>query len=109
MSNRLYRMAQLATRPGHPPGKIPASPATIWGWIRNGHFVQPFKLSPSMTVFDADEVDAWLEAQKAGQSAPIAQAAPLAPRRNPVTPTTRTDTKRPGRPRKDKQEVQVAA
>lgn len=101
MSKRLYRMAQLATRPGHPPGKIPASPAAIWRWIRNGHFVQPFKLSPGLTVFDADEVDAWLEAQKAGKVyAPVVLATP---RRNPVTPTTRTDTKRPGRPRKEAQ------
>ena len=100
-------MAQLATRPGHPPGKIPASPAAIWRWVRNGRFVQPFKLSPGLTVFDADEVDAWLEAQKTGQVyTPAAQRTLIAPRRNPVAPSTRTDTKRPGRPRK---EVLVAA
>jgi hypothetical protein len=105
MSQRLYRMAQLATRPGHPPGKIPASPAAIWRWIRNGHFVQPFKLSPGLTVFDADDVDAWLKAHKSGQTYTPAEPAPAAPRRNPVAPSTRTDTKRPGRPKK----AQVAA
>lgn len=104
MSKRLYRMAQLATRPGHPPGKIPASPAAIWRWVRNGHFVQPFKLSPGLTVFDADEVDTWLEAQKTGQA--HTPAPHSAPRRNPVAVSTRTDTKRPGRPRKN---AQVAA
>lgn len=46
-------------------GKLPVSPATIWRWVRQGQFPQPFKLSQSVTVWNATEVDAFV-ARRAG-------------------------------------------
>jgi hypothetical protein len=41
-------------------GKIPASPATIWRWVREDKFPKPFKLGESITVWDLDEVDQFI-------------------------------------------------
>jgi predicted DNA-binding transcriptional regulator AlpA len=43
---------------------LPVSPATIWRWVKQGLFVQPYKLSPGVTVWNVDEVEAWLEAHQ---------------------------------------------
>ncbi len=73
-----------------------------------GQLPKPFKLSPAQTVWDAQEIEDWLEAKKAARFAPEAPtpAAQVQRGHNPVAVSTRTDTKRPGRPRK---ETQVAA
>jgi predicted DNA-binding transcriptional regulator AlpA len=60
MSQRVIRLSQLASTRGKP-GKLPVSPTTVWRWVREGRFPKPFKLGESVTVWDADEVDAFLE------------------------------------------------
>jgi prophage regulatory protein len=59
MSQRIIRISELATRPTKP-GKLPVSPATIWRWVREGKFPKPFKLGTSVTVWDVDEVEAFI-------------------------------------------------
>lgn len=70
MSQKLFRINDLATTPGKAgkPGKnglLPVSPATVWRWVREGKFPQPFKLGESVTVWDAAAVEAFI-AQRAG-------------------------------------------
>jgi predicted DNA-binding transcriptional regulator AlpA len=62
MSQRVIRIAELASTKGKP-GKLPVSPATIWRWVRAGHFPKPFKLGQSVTVWDADQVEAFISEQ----------------------------------------------
>ena len=64
MTRRVIRLNDLASTPDKP-GKLPVSPATIWRWVREGRFPKPFKIGPATTVWDADQVDAFL-AQQAG-------------------------------------------
>lgn len=65
MAQRVGRIAAVATTDSSK-GLVPASPATIWRWVAAGKFPKPFKLGPNTTVFDLDQVDAWLEMRKAG-------------------------------------------
>jgi predicted DNA-binding transcriptional regulator AlpA len=60
MSQRIIRISELATT-SKKSGKLPVSPATIWRWVREGKFPKPFKLSESVTVWDASEIDAFIE------------------------------------------------
>jgi prophage regulatory protein len=60
---RVYRMAMLATTKNNQ-GLLPVSPATIWRFVKDGTFPQPFKLGENCTVWDASEVDAWLVSRK---------------------------------------------
>jgi prophage regulatory protein len=65
MSHRIIRINELATMPAKDgkPGKIgliPVSRNTIWRWVREDRFPKPFKLGPATTVWDADQVDAFL-------------------------------------------------
>ncbi len=71
MQQRVYRIATLATTTvpkGDSTetriGLLPVSRATLWRWIRDGKFPQPFKLGENCTVWDASEVDAWLVSRK---------------------------------------------
>jgi predicted DNA-binding transcriptional regulator AlpA len=71
IQQRVYRIATLATtkvRNGDSTetriGLLPVSRATLWRWIKDGKFPQPFKLGENCTVFDAGEVDAWLATRK---------------------------------------------
>lgn len=59
MSQRVIRVAELATTKDNP-GLLPVSPATIWRWVREGKFPKPFKLSDSVTVWNADAVEAFI-------------------------------------------------
>ena len=36
----------------------------IWEQAKQGKFPKPINLSPRVTVWDADEVDAWMKEQK---------------------------------------------
>ena len=63
---RVYRLSSLATTKDQE-GRIPVSPATIWRWVSQGRFPAPFKLGKNTTVWDADAVDKWLEAQRGAQ------------------------------------------
>ena len=84
------------------------SKGTIWRMLAAGQLPKSFKLSPAQTVWDAQEIEDWLEAKKATRFAPAAPtvATPIQRGSNPVKASTRTDAKHPGRPRK---EAQVAA
>ena len=64
MSQRVIRVAELATTKDNP-GMLPVSPATIWRWVREGRFPKPFKLGDSVTVWNADEVNAFIAARAA--------------------------------------------
>lgn len=66
MSQQVIRIADLATTKGKP-GKLPVSPATVWRWVREGKFPKPFKLGESVTVWDAAEVEAFIQARSQGQ------------------------------------------
>lgn len=60
MSQRVIRIAELATTKGKP-GKLPVSPTTVWRWVREGRFPAPFKLGDSVTVWNLDQVEAFIE------------------------------------------------
>jgi predicted DNA-binding transcriptional regulator AlpA len=64
MGQRVGRISAVATTASSK-GLVPASPATIWRWVAAGTFPKPFKLGPNTTVFDLDQVDAWLSMRKA--------------------------------------------
>jgi predicted DNA-binding transcriptional regulator AlpA len=49
-------------------GKLPVSKATIWRWVRSGRFPKPFKLSERVTVWDAKEVDNFIEKSIRGET-----------------------------------------
>ncbi|MES2027294.1 MAG: AlpA family phage regulatory protein [Pseudomonadota bacterium] len=65
MSHKVIRISELASTPSKP-GKLPVSPATIWRWVREGKFPKPFKLSDSVTVWNAAEVDAFISKRSEG-------------------------------------------
>ena len=37
------------------------APSTIWGWVKNGTFPKPIKLSANCTAWDAAQVEAWAQ------------------------------------------------
>ena len=59
MSQRLIRLAQLASTKNRP-GLLPVSPATVWRWVREKRLPPPFKLGEATTVWNLDEVEAFL-------------------------------------------------
>lgn len=63
MSMRVLRLRQLATVKDRP-GLLPVGPATVWRWVRKGHFPAPFKLAAGTTVWDADAVEAFISASR---------------------------------------------
>ena len=63
MSQRVIRLAQLASIKNRP-GLLPVSQATIWRWVREKKFPQPFKLGAGTTVWDAIQVEAFITAQQ---------------------------------------------
>ena len=67
MVQRVGRISTVAST-GKNQGLVPVSPATIWRWVAESKFPAPFKLGPNTTVWDLDQVDAWL-AQQAAESA----------------------------------------
>lgn len=68
MAQRVGRISEVATTKKKK-GLVPASPATVWRWAAEGRFPKPFKLGPNTTVWDLDQVDAFLAQQAGGQSA----------------------------------------
>jgi prophage regulatory protein len=65
MAQRVIRISDLATTKNKP-GRLPVSPATVWRWVAEDRFVKPFKLGPNTTVWDLDQVEAFLAQQAAG-------------------------------------------
>jgi prophage regulatory protein len=61
----LYRLIDIVgafesdqTRVG---GYIPASPATIWRWVRAGRFPKPVKLGPGVTAWRGADLIAFIQ------------------------------------------------
>jgi len=65
MARRVIRINDLATTKDKP-GRLPVSPATVWRWVADGKFPEPFKLGPNVTVWDLDQIEAHLAQQAAG-------------------------------------------
>ena len=65
MAQRVLRLAQIATTPGKP-GLLPISPATVWRLVKAKKMPQPFRLSAATTVWDAAEIDQWIEYRQKG-------------------------------------------
>jgi prophage regulatory protein len=61
-ARRVIRIAELATTKKKK-GRLPVSPATLWRWIKEGKFPQPFKLGPNTTVWDLDQIEAFVAQQ----------------------------------------------
>jgi prophage regulatory protein len=68
MSQRVLRIADIASTKDKK-GILPVSPATVWRWVRESKFPAPFKLGASVTVWDADAVDAFIAQRAAGNTA----------------------------------------
>ena len=62
MATRIIRIAELASTPKKS-GILPISPATIWRWVRDGKFPQPFKIGVRTTVWNYDEIQAYIARQ----------------------------------------------
>lgn len=102
MSNteRLISAKQVATLLG-------CSESNTWFKTANGTLPKPIKIGNS-TRWIQSEIEALIEQKKAARNdctAPAAIPAPIQRGRNPVPPSTRTDARRPGRPRKVVQEA----
>lgn len=67
MASRIIRIADIATTPTKP-GILPVSPATIWRWVRDGKFPQPFNIGVRTTVWNYDDIQAYIARQASTQS-----------------------------------------
>lgn len=65
MAQRVGRIPTVAST-GKSQGQVPVSPATVWRWVSEGKSPKPFKLGPNTTVWDLDQVEAFLAQQAAG-------------------------------------------
>ncbi len=43
---------------------LPIGESTLWKWCKEGRFVQPIKLSPTITVWANKDVHAWFNEQR---------------------------------------------
>lgn len=64
MEPKLVRLSQIASTPTKA-GILPVSPATVWRWVRDGKFPQPFKLSAGVTAWYAADVEKFIAARSA--------------------------------------------
>lgn len=62
MQQQFIRLSQLATTQDKP-GLIPASPATVWRWVRANTFPKPVKLGSRITAWRAADIQKWMEQQ----------------------------------------------
>lgn len=63
MSQKIIRLSELATT-SKKSGILPVSPATIWRWVRDGKFPKPFKLGDSVTVWNAEDINAFISTRE---------------------------------------------
>lgn len=68
MAQRVGRISEVATTKDKK-GIVPVSPATWWRWVAEGKAPAPFKLGPNTTVWDLDQVEAFLAKCADGQAA----------------------------------------
>ena len=62
MSQRVIRIGELATT-AKKEGLLPVSPATLWRWVKQNKFPQPFKLGERVTVWSMADVEAFIAKQ----------------------------------------------
>ena len=67
MPSKVIRLADIATTK-QKSGLLPVSPTTVWRWVREGRFPKPFKLSPSVTVWDVEEAEAFIAKHNGGHA-----------------------------------------
>lgn len=67
MAQRVGRISEVAST-RNKKGLVPVSPATWWRWVADGKAPKPFKLGPNTTVWDLDQVEAFLAQQAAGRA-----------------------------------------
>lgn len=65
MQRTYSRASDLASVPGRK-GRYPISVATLWRWVAQGKFPAPVRLSPGVTAWASDAVEAWERQQLAG-------------------------------------------
>ena len=68
MSQRVIRISELASTKTNK-GIVPVSPATWWRWVAEGKAPAPFKIGPNTTVWDLDQVEAFLAKCAEGEPA----------------------------------------
>ena len=68
MSQRVIRISELASTKTKK-GIVPVSPATWWRWVAEGKAPAPFKIGPNTTVWDLDQVEAFLAKCAEGEPA----------------------------------------
>jgi prophage regulatory protein len=58
-------MENIFLRPKDLAKKLGISTTTIWRWVKdsNRNFPQPIKLTPTITVFNGLEIEAWIKSQ----------------------------------------------
>ncbi len=39
------------------------APSTIWAWVRRGKFPKPIKLGANTTVWNATDIEAWVQSR----------------------------------------------
>jgi prophage regulatory protein len=61
---RYIRLRNLASSP-NAPGRLPISANSVWRLVREGQFPKPIKLSPGVTAWLIEDIEAW-EEQKIG-------------------------------------------
>lgn len=67
MHHRIIRIADIATTPTKT-GILPVSPATVWRWVRDGKFPQPFKLSAGVTAWHAADIEQFIVTNSAASA-----------------------------------------
>lgn len=62
-ASAMLRLAQFARHPENQNPVIPASPASIWRWVKAGRFPSPVKIGPNTTAWRVGDLRAWLRGQ----------------------------------------------
>lgn len=57
--NRVFRIAQIASS-RKSVELLPVSRTTIWRWVRNKKFPSLVRLSPGVTAWRSEDIEAWL-------------------------------------------------
>ncbi|MQA23638.1 helix-turn-helix transcriptional regulator [Rugamonas rivuli] len=63
----VVRIKDIASTPNKT-GILPVSPATVWRWVRDGKFPQPFKLSAGVTAWHAADIEQFIAASSAASA-----------------------------------------
>jgi predicted DNA-binding transcriptional regulator AlpA len=64
MTLKIIRIKEIATTPTKT-GILPVSPATIWRWVREGKFPQPFKLGSGVTAWHLTDIEQFISTNSA--------------------------------------------